>query len=121
LLPPCEVDPDEAEPSPLEVLESSEPELELLPEPESVEVAVVPVLPLSAWRAETMATDSPVPPIPSTAVATAAADARRNQRRRAEWDSSNASVVTMPQASRRSPQPHSKRLSSDRQVLLRAL
>jgi hypothetical protein len=37
-----------------------------------------------------------VPPIPSTAVAIAAAEARRNQRRRGEWDSSNASVLTMP-------------------------
>jgi hypothetical protein len=102
------VEPDDAEPSPL-LLESSElepllelPELELLPEllePESselVELAVVPVLPESGCRADATATDKPVPPIPSTAVAIAAAEARRNQRRRGEWDSSNASVLTMP-------------------------
>jgi hypothetical protein len=99
LLPPCEVDPDDAEPRPL--LELLLLELELLDEllelseSELVELAVVPVLPESDWQAFTTATDSPVPPMPMTAVATAAAEARRNQRRREEWGSWNASVVTM--------------------------
>jgi hypothetical protein len=89
LLPPCEVEPDDAVPSPLLelLLESSELELLELLESEPVELAVVPVLPESDWRADTTATDNPVPPMPRTAVATAAADARRNQRRREEWDS----------------------------------
>ncbi len=106
MLPPCDVDPDDAEPRPLLellLLESSELlELELLDElvlelseSELVELAVVPVLPESEWRAFATATDSPVPPMPMTAVATAAAEARRNQRRREEWGSWNASVVTM--------------------------
>jgi hypothetical protein len=96
------VEPDDADPSPLlEVLPESselEPLPELVLEPESselVELAVVPVLPESDCWADTTATDRPVAPMPRTAVATAAAEARRNQRRREEWDSSNASVVTM--------------------------
>jgi len=56
------------------------------PEVESSEVllefAVVPLLPEVECRAETTATDSPVPPIPRTAVAIAAAEARRSQRLR---------------------------------------
>ena len=127
MLPPCDVEPELDDPSPLlELLESSEPELEeldpeldpelseleplelellepepllVLLEPESsselVEPAVVPVLPESECFADTTATDRPVPPIPSTAVAIAAAPARRNQRRLDEWESSNASGVTM--------------------------
>jgi hypothetical protein len=87
LLPPCEVEPELDEPSPLLELEpllSSElllePEL-LEPEPsELLEVAVVPVLPL-CFDAAT-ATEIPVAPTPSTAVAIAAADARCSQRRR---------------------------------------
>ncbi|MFI6681101.1 hypothetical protein [Kribbella sp. NPDC050470] len=122
------MEPDDADPRPL-LPESSELELLelLLPEllePESselVELTVVPLLPESACRADTTATDNPVPPIPSTAVAIAAAEARRSRRRRKEWDASNASVVTMLQASREAPQPHSKRTSSDDQVLLKAL
>ncbi|MEU4295149.1 hypothetical protein AB0E63_43605 [Kribbella sp. NPDC026596] len=79
------LDPELSELEPLE-LELLEPEpLLVLLEPESsselVEPAVVPVLPESECFADTTATDSPVPPIPSTAVAIAAADARRNQRR----------------------------------------
>ena len=101
MLPPCDVDPELAEPRPLELPLSSEllePELldpELL-EPkllelellefesssELLELAVVPVVPESECRADTTATDKPVPPIPRTAVAIAAADARRNQGRR---------------------------------------
>ena len=135
MLPPCDVEPELDDPSPLlELVESSEPELEeldpelpaldpeldpelseleplelellepepllVLLEPESsselVEPAVVPVLPESECFADTTATDRPVPPIPSTAVAIAAAPARRNQRRLDEWESSNASGVTMP-------------------------
>jgi hypothetical protein len=101
LLPPCEVDPESGVARPL--LESSElpepfelelPESsELVLESELVGVAVVPDG--LDWRAETTATDSPVPPIPRTAVAIAAAPARRIHRLRvdrAEW---NASEVTM--------------------------
>jgi hypothetical protein len=147
------VEPELAEPRPLpELLESSDPELEELepeldelePEPllepellepessEPVELAVVPVPPEPDCRADTMATERPVPPMPRTAVAIAAAPARRNDRARADraaagaparaaWDSSNASVVTMASASPEAPQPHSKRTSSDHQVLLKAL
>jgi hypothetical protein len=69
--------------------------LELLPL--LVELAGVPVVPDAlGWRADRTATARPVPPIPSTAVATAAAPARRSQRERAGWGSI-ASEVTMPQ------------------------
>ena len=111
MLPPCDVELELEldEPRPLLELLSSELELELLPlelelEPEllvelvsSVELAVVPVLPESDCLADRTATDSPVPPIPITAVAIAAAPARRNHRLRAALglDSSKASVVTM--------------------------
>jgi hypothetical protein len=90
------VEPDDADPRPLlessefELLEPELLELELAPEllepasSELVELAVVPEPPESDCRADTTATDNPVPPIPRTAVASAAADARRNQRRRAE-------------------------------------
>ncbi|MFI7061720.1 hypothetical protein ACIBL3_12100 [Kribbella sp. NPDC050124] len=96
------MEPDDADPRPLllELLlpESSELELPLL-DPESSELVeltvVVPLLSELECCADTTATDNPVPPIPSTAVAIAAVEARRNQRRRAEWGSSNASVVTM--------------------------
>ncbi|HET6986269.1 MAG TPA: hypothetical protein VFI00_06620 [Kribbella sp.] len=96
------MEPESAEPSPLLPLSSEllDPELEPLEpelpfEPESselAEVGVVPVVPEPECRADTTATDSPVPPMPSTAVAIAAAEARRIQRRRGEW---NASGVTM--------------------------
>jgi hypothetical protein len=80
------------------LVESSElldPELE--PEPvselEVVGVAVVPAV--LGWRAATTATDSPVPPIPRTAVAIAAAPARRIHRLRLDRADWNASEVTM--------------------------
>jgi hypothetical protein len=127
------VAPELVEPSPLllelRLLESSElelDELEELLEPESselLELAVVPVLPESDWRAEMTATDNPVPPMPSTAVTIAAAPARRNQRRRAEWDSSNVSVVTMavslPGGSSAALQENVKRPSSSAERFLR--
>jgi hypothetical protein len=158
------VEPELAEPRPLlELLESSDPELdelepeplelepeldelepELLPEPEPlepessepVEVAVVPVPPESDCRADTMATERPVPPMPRKAVAIAAAPARRNQRPRADraaagapapvaWDSSNASVVTMAVSlaggSSAALQENVKRPSSSAESSLRAL
>jgi hypothetical protein len=105
LLPPCDVEPESLEPRPLLLLEpeSSEeldpelpepPELPELPSSELVEVAVVPEL--SGCFADRTATDSPVPPIPITAVAIAATPARRIHRLRAVGlDSSKASVVTM--------------------------
>jgi hypothetical protein len=117
LLPPCEGEPEPADPSPLELLLSSEPELELELELESLDVAVVPVL-LPECFDDTTATETPVAPMPRTAVAIAAADARWIQRRLLGWDSS---VVTMQQASAEAAQPHSKRRSSHRQVLLKAL
>ena len=99
MLPPCEVEPEPADPSPLELLLSSEPELELEPllellsSSELLDVAVVPVPLLPECFADTPATEIPVAPTPRTAVAIAAADARCSQRRRLGWDSS---VVTMP-------------------------
>jgi len=122
------VEPDDADPSPLELPLSSEPELldplELL-EPlssELLEVAVVPLLPLPLeCFADTTATETPVAPTPRTAVAIAAAEARCNQRRRVECCSSYPSVLTMPQASPGARQPHSKGSSSHRQVLLKVL
>ena len=102
MLPPCEVEPEFVDPSPLELLLSPDPELEpeplpeLLPEllssSELLDVAVVPVV-LPECFDDTTATEIPVAPTPSTAVAIAAADARCSQRRRLGWDSS---VVTMP-------------------------
>lgn len=92
MLPPCDVEPESADPTPLELLLSSELELELDEEPELVDV-VVPVLVLSECFDDTTATEIPVAPTPRTAVAIAAADARCSQRRRLGWDSS---VVTMP-------------------------
>lgn len=125
MLPPCELELELDEPRPLELLLSSElpldPELELLELESSellVEVDDVPVLPLSLFFDDTTATEIPVAPTPRTAVAIAAADARCNQRRRMDW---GLSVLTMPQASAEAPQPHSKRRSSHRQVLLKAL
>ncbi|WP_328997360.1 hypothetical protein OHA18_23175 [Kribbella sp. NBC_00709] len=113
------MEPESDEPSPLELLLSSELELEPeLLESELPEVAVVPVLPLPEFFADTTATEIPVAPTPSTAVAIAAADARCNQRRRVDW---GLPVVTMASASVQAPQPHSKRRSSHRQVLLKAL
>ncbi|HET6738698.1 MAG TPA: hypothetical protein VFH76_07190 [Kribbella sp.] len=53
----------------------------LLPDPEPLDVADVPVPALFACFDAT-ATEIPVAPTPSTAVATAAAEARRNQRGR---------------------------------------
>jgi hypothetical protein len=101
LLPPCDVDPELVEPRPLLELLSSELE-ELEPEllgplsSELVELAVVPVVPASDCRADTMATERPVPPMPSTAVAIAAAPALRIHLLRAVGlDSLKASVVTM--------------------------
>ncbi|MET9315142.1 hypothetical protein ABZX12_25285 [Kribbella sp. NPDC003505] len=90
MLPPCEVEPEPAEPSPLELLSSEpalEPELELelelvLEESELPDDAVVPVLPLPECFDDTTATEIPVAPTPRTAVAIAAADARCSQRRR---------------------------------------
>ncbi|MFD7154580.1 hypothetical protein ACFV9C_08285 [Kribbella sp. NPDC059898] len=90
---------------------------ELLLSPELLDVVVPEVLVLECF-AETTATETPVAPTPSTAVAIAAADARRNQRGRLGWDSS---VLTMPQASAGAFQPRSKRSSSHRQVLLKGL
>ncbi|MFI5695851.1 hypothetical protein ACIA58_28625 [Kribbella sp. NPDC051586] len=123
MLPPCELELELEldEPSPLELLLSSEllePELLELESSELVDVAVVPVLPLSEFLADTTATEIPVAPTPSTAVAIAAADARCSQRRRVDW---GLPVVTMASASVEAPQPHSKRGSSHRQVLLKAL
>ncbi|WP_238173571.1 hypothetical protein [Kribbella speibonae] len=92
MLPPCDVEPESADPTPLELLLSSELELELDEEPELVDV-VVPVLVLSECFDDTTATEIPVAPTPRTAVVIAAADARCSQRRRLGWDSS---VVTMP-------------------------
>ncbi|WP_165552941.1 hypothetical protein [Kribbella speibonae] len=86
------MEPESADPTPLELLLSSELELELDEEPELVDV-VVPVLVLSECFDDTTATEIPVAPTPRTAVAIAAADARCSQRRRLGWDSS---VVTMP-------------------------
>ena len=92
MLPPCEVEPESADPTPLELLLllSSELELELELESELVDV-VVPVL--SECFDETTATEIPVAPTPRTAVAIAAADALWSQRRRLGWGSP---VVTMP-------------------------
>ncbi|MFF0344350.1 hypothetical protein [Kribbella sp. NPDC004875] len=83
-----------ADPRPLPLSLELEPELELrlLSSPELFEVAVVPVLPPECL-AETTATEIPVAPTPSTAVAIAAAEARCSQRLGVEWESS---VVTMP-------------------------
>ncbi|TDX03978.1 hypothetical protein [Kribbella sp. VKM Ac-2566] len=102
MLPPCEVEPEFVDPSPLELPLSPDPELEpeplpeLLPEllssSELLDVAVVPAL-LPECFADTTATEIPVAPTPRTAVAIAAADALCSQRRRLGWDSS---VVTMP-------------------------
>jgi hypothetical protein len=122
LLPPCEVEPELDEPRPLELLSSElepellEPELLEFESSELLEVAVVPVVPLCFD--DTTATEIPVAPTPRTAVAIAAADARCNQRRRMDW---GLSVLTMAQACAEAPQPHSKRRSSHRQVLLKAL
>jgi hypothetical protein len=70
-----------AEPRPLPLLLSSVPLLELLLS--LLELAWVPEVPgVLGWRALMTATARPVPPMPSTAVATAAAPARRNQRLR---------------------------------------
>ena len=125
MLPPCEVELELVEPTPLELLELLDPldPLELLLVPpelelessELVEVVVVRVVLLECCD-DTTATEIPVAPTPRTAVAIAAADARCNQRRRLEA----ASEVTMGKASFEAPQPHSKRRSSDRQVLLKA-
>ena len=115
MLPPCEVEPELDEPRPFELLLSSEPLLEL--DPELLELAVVPLL-LLLFFDETTATEIPVAPTPRTAVASAAVEARCNQRRRMDW---GLSVLTMPQASVEAPQPHSKRRSSDSQVLLKGL
>ena len=96
MLPPCEVEPESADPTPLELLLllSSELELELELEEESELVdVVVPVVPLSEFFDDTTATEIPVAPTPRTAVAIAAADARWSQRRRLGGDSS---LVTMP-------------------------
>jgi hypothetical protein len=139
---------DELEPEPLELEPELLPEPEL-PEPEPlepeslepessepVELAVVPVPPESGCRADTMAAERPVPPMPRTAVAIAAAPARRNQRPRADraaagaparmaWDSSNASVVTMAVSlaggSSAALQENVKRPSSSAESSLRAL
>jgi hypothetical protein len=116
LLPPCEVEPELDEPSPLLELLSPEPVLFVLESSELLGVAVVPVL--SLFFDDATATAIPVAPTPRTAVAVAAADARRNQRRRMDW---GLPVVTMASASAEAPQPHSKRRSSHRQVLLKAL
>ncbi|MER7243838.1 hypothetical protein [Kribbella sp. NPDC000426] len=130
MLPPCEVEPELDEPSPLELefelLLSSEPLVPELLEVESselLEVAVVPVLlPLSEFFDDTTATEIPVAPTPRTAVAIAAADARCSQRRRMDWGLPVVtSLLTMASASAEAPQPHSKRRSSHRQVLLKAL
>jgi hypothetical protein len=126
LLPPCEDELLESdEPSPLlslllellsllelELLELELLEVELVP---SSELAVVP--PESDWLVRT-ATARPVPPTPRTAVAIAAAEARRSQRVRLLWGS-KASLVTMPEASREAIQAHAKGTSSPDQVLLR--
>jgi hypothetical protein len=111
------------EPRPLELLE---PLLELEPleaeepllSPEVEPLDVVPEVLLLECLDDATATDTPVAPTPRTAVAIAAAEARRNQRGRLGWDSS---VLTMPQASAEAPQQHSKRSSSQRQVLLKGL
>ncbi|TDW15022.1 hypothetical protein [Kribbella kalugense] len=109
------MEPELDEPSPLELSSELEPlELEF-ESSELLEVAVVPEL-LECFD-ETTATEIPVAPTPRTAVAMAAADARCNQRRRVEA----ASEVTMRQDSPQAPQPHSKRRSSHRQVLLKAV
>jgi hypothetical protein len=79
----------------LPLLELELPLLELLPLL-LVELAGVPDVPeVLGWRADRTATARPVPPMPSTAVATAAAPARRSQRERTGWGSI-ASGVTMP-------------------------
>jgi hypothetical protein len=115
------VEPEFDEPSPLELpsseLEPLDPELDPLELElsELLEVAVVPEL-LECFD-DTTATEIPVAPTPRTAVAIAAADARCSQRRREE----DASEVTMRQDSPQAPQPHSKRSSSHRQVLLKAV
>lgn len=114
MLPPCDVEPELDEPSPLELPSSELDPLEL-ESSELLEDAVVPEL-LECFD-ETTATEIPVAPTPRTAVAIAAADARCNQRRRVE----DASEVTMRQDSPQAPQPHSKRRSSHRQVLLKAV
>ena len=74
-----ELEPLELDPFELDV-ESSEFELE--EDDELFEFDVVPVLSEVECFAETTATDSPVPPMPRTAVAIAAAEARRSQRLR---------------------------------------
>ncbi|HZX06548.1 hypothetical protein [Kribbella sp.] len=107
--------PEFVEPRPL-VLPELEPLFELLLSPELL--LVVPEVLLLECFAETTATETPVAPTPRTAVAIAAAEARRNQRGPVGWDSS---VLTMPQASAGALQPHSKRSSSHRQVLLKGL
>jgi hypothetical protein len=69
-----------AEPRPFPLLLSSLPLLELLL-PSLLGLAWVLEVPgVLGWRALMTATARPVPPMPSTAVATAAAPARRNQR-----------------------------------------
>ncbi|GAA2839871.1 hypothetical protein GCM10010522_67960 [Kribbella solani] len=97
------------------------PELPELPEPldpESSELVAVPEPALECF-AETTATDTPVAPTPSTAVATAATDARRTHpRRRPNPDSPFPPVLTMQRGSPDRPQPHSKKPSSHHQVLL---
>ncbi|NUR99674.1 MAG: hypothetical protein HOV67_31015 [Kribbellaceae bacterium] len=102
------------EPVPLLELEELLPSLSS--SPELFVVDVVPDTPLLECFEETTATETPVAPTPSTAVAIAAAEARRSQRGWLGWDSS---VLTMPQASAGAPQPHSKRRSSHRQVFLK--
>jgi hypothetical protein len=71
----------------------SELELVVLSESELLEVVVLPDELSSDWRAATTATDRPVPPIPMTAVATAAAEARRNHRRRGDLGSCVVSMA----------------------------
>ena len=93
MLPPCEVEPESADPTPLELLLLLSSELEPELEPEELVDVVVPVVPLSEFFADTTATEIPVAPTPRTAVAIAAADALWSQRRRLGWGSP---VVTMP-------------------------
>ncbi|HWD83754.1 MAG TPA: hypothetical protein VG497_32865 [Kribbella sp.] len=103
---------------PRPLLELELDELLLLLSSSELVDAVVPEVPVVKCFEETTATETPVAPTPSTAVAIAAAEARRSQRGRLGWDSS---VLTMPQASAGTPQPHSKGSSSHRQVLLKGL
>jgi hypothetical protein len=124
LLPPCEELLESADPRPLlSLLELELLSLELLLELELLELELVPsselavVPPESDWLVRTAAA-RPVPPTPRTAVAIAAAEARRSQRVRLLWGS-KASLVTMPEASREAIQAHAKGTSSPNQVLLR--